>query len=233
MSTSPNQAIQAALNQNWDEAVEINQTLLAEKPNDVATLNRLAFAFRQLGQIKKAKLTYLKVLKLDHYNPIAKKSLEKLSQLKPLSHKQENQKVITTFLEEPGKTKTVSLVRPAASEVIVNLLPGTQVNLVSKKRRVSVETNSRLYIGCLPDDLGFRLGKLIGLGYKYQTIIKTTDNKSVLIFIKEMERSKRGKNLPSFSSTPSSRFSPPQSQLLDEIPIDTTPTGEEDEMNTE
>ena len=232
MPNLSNQAIQAALDQNWNEAIELNLSLLTDTPFDIATLNRLAFAYRQLGDFKKAKATYQRVIDLDQYNPIATKNLQKLSKVKTSTIPTNfSQKVITSFLEEPGKTKTVSLVRPADNSILLSLNPGSQVNLISKKRGVTVETIDHTYLGCLPDDVGHKLGKLINLGYKYQTLIKNTDNKSATIFITETQRSKRGHNLPSFSANPSALLNTPSSNLIEEIPIDTTPTGEEEQKD--
>jgi len=225
------QAIKAALDQQWEQAIELNQAILAENPEDIATLNRLGFAHRQLGQIKEARLAYQQVIHLDRFNPIAQKSLDKLSSFNTNTNTSHNEspRVKTSFIEEPGKTKTVQLVRPTQSDLVLNLNPGTPVILLSMNRHVRIVTQSKKYIGFLPDDLGYKLGKLMRLGYKYQAVVKSAENKSITIFIIETNRSKKGKNLPSFSSSSSVLLSQPKTQTLDEIPIDITPTGEDDE----
>jgi tetratricopeptide (TPR) repeat protein len=231
MSDINQEAVNAALNQDWTRAVELNLQLLETQPKDIAALNRLAFAYWQQGNLSDAKTTYNQVLGLDRYNPIALKSLDKIGQVKAnspaLNH---NIKFFTSFLEEPGKTKTVSLIRPAHPAILVNLSPGIPVSLNAKKRRVGVENQQGQYIGCLPDDIGFRLCHLIKLGYLYETFIKSSNGKQVVVFIKELSRSTKNNNLPSFPLNHNQSNSNNFMSLhpLDETPIDTTPTGEED-----
>ena len=226
-----NQAIKAALNQSWHEAIELNLTILEESPQDIPTLNRLGFAYTQQGEINQAKATYSKVLSVDKYNPIAQKSLEKLSKLKQSTKKNglAPTRVFTSFLEEPGKTKTIQLIRPADATTIANVNAGTPVMLVTKKRRISIETQDGHYLGCLPDDIGFRLSKLYKLGYDYAAFVRSSQNKNVSIFIKEIKRAAQGNNLPSFPhSSQMNMYQLPKLTAVDESPIDITPTGEED-----
>ena len=49
------QAVQNALTGEWTNAITINQQILQEEPNDIDTLNRLAYAFLSLGNAKDAK----------------------------------------------------------------------------------------------------------------------------------------------------------------------------------
>src|SRR3989338_5020068 len=86
-------AIEAALNNNWQEATEINSQLLNRYPEDIETLNRLARAYFESGKITKAKSLYRSVLKLDPYNPIASKNIKKLSELKSKDLKNKSQEV--------------------------------------------------------------------------------------------------------------------------------------------
>ena len=64
------EAIAAALENNWQKAIELNQTLLKKYPDDIDTMNRLARSFIETSQIKRAKKLYEKILKLDSYNQI-------------------------------------------------------------------------------------------------------------------------------------------------------------------
>ena len=76
--TLKNQAIQTALEGNWQEAIAINKSLVQENPEDMDALNRLALAYTIMGKLKEAKSTYQKVLDLDPLNPIALRNLKKL-----------------------------------------------------------------------------------------------------------------------------------------------------------
>lgn len=234
MQTSVKKAIKSALDRNWKEAVEHNLTILNENPNDIPTLNRLARAYTELAQIDKAKETYSKVIKLDKYNPITTKNLKRLKV------KDKNSTIVSTvtqtpiihtnFLEEPGKTKTSQLVRLSEAQMLANLQIGQSVQLEAKKRLVSVLTEDGTYIGSLPDNLSFILGKLIRSGNKYEAIIKSLEKNAVQVFIRETHRSGRFKNIPSFpTSTTSSYYSDIRRAVIKEDPIDIRETGEQED----
>lgn len=226
-------AINFALHQDWQQAVDYNLNYLEENPKDIDTYNRLGFAYLQLGQIDKSTQSYQKALEFDPYNSIAKKSLDKLN------HFQVNQKVSLpkhpspvkiSFLEEPGKTKTVTLTRPAESKILAGLNVGTPVELIPKKHRINAQTSAGQYIGSLPDDLSYRLGNFIKLGYKYECWVKSVSVNSACVFIKETQRSKKGMDAPSFpvvTSAVKSTFSLTAPDFI-QVPVDTSPLEEED-----
>lgn len=198
------QAIQTALMGNWDRAVSLNLELLKENPNDIDTLNRLAFAFSVLGKIKIARDTYQKVLIIDSQNPIAKKGLRRLvgsgkdslGKLKGPFLSQAD----TMFIEETGKTKIVELVNIATLKTITTLITGEALTLRVKRFKVFILDQKNEYIGVLPDDIGRRLIKFIKGGNNYEAYTKSVENHRVIIFIKEIKRSARFKNQPSFLS---------------------------------
>ena len=72
--SAPSSAIQAALSQNWKEAIRLNLAILKQTKHDIDALSRLAYAYLKSGSIKEAKKTYEKVLSLDQYNKIAEKT---------------------------------------------------------------------------------------------------------------------------------------------------------------
>lgn len=198
------QAIQTALMGNWDRAVFLNLELLKENPNDIDTLNRLAFAFSVLGKIKNARDTYQKVLTIDYQNPIAKKGLKRLigsdkNSLNKLKGPLLSQ-VDTMFIEESGKTKIVELVNIATPKTITSLMAGEALTLRVKRLKIFVLDQRCQYIGVLPDDIGRRLIRFIKGGNSYEAYTKLVEDHRVIIFIKETKRSSRFKNQPSFLS---------------------------------
>jgi len=228
------QAINAATKLEWAQAVDLNLAYLDENPKDFDTCNRLGYAYLQLGKLDKAARAYQKTLALDPYNNIAGKSLEKIKLLKTgvvITNNQSTTPIKTSFLEEPGKTKTVTLVRPADTKILASLNIGTSLLLVPKKFRVNVETSSATYIGSLPDDVTYKLVRFLKHGYKYDCLVKSVTPKSVSIFIKELLRPKKYLQVPSFPATGPSKvpFSIITSQSLIDVPLDVTPTGEDDE----
>ena len=198
-----NQAIQAALNNNWDTAIKYNLQILKINPNDIETILRLATAYQKSGQIKQAKKTYNQVLKIDRFNPIAKRNLAKLKFVKGLKRKKENSliKDFDLFLEEPGKTKTISLIKLTNNNALLSLDNAEELDLKAKKNIISVYNKQSHYLGKIPEDISFRLIKLIKRGNKYLTVVKSVEKNKVQIFVKEILQSKRNKNISSFPSS--------------------------------
>lgn len=202
------QAISAALNCEWDNALQINKELIKTEPENVDCLNRLAKAYMELGKYSQAKKICEEVLVLDPYNTIAQKNLTKVNSFKKNSKANHNgvheaQKVgiaITPdlFLEEPGTTKMVNLIKVAEPQKLLVLFPGQAVNLVTKNKGIFVTDSATQYLGVLPDDTGFHLRKLIAGGNKYMAIIKSIKANGITILIREIFRSKKFKNQASF-----------------------------------
>ncbi len=207
------QAIDAALSSKWEEAVKINQEILDCSPASVEALNRLGRAFFELGNLLKSRKNFESALKCDPYNQIAAKFLKRIEAFK----KNKSQKSLPPppacqldgdiFLEEPGKTKLIGLLKVAEPHKLSMLSSGLQVNLVQKNRVISVTDYEGGYLGVLPDDLSHHLLRLIHGGNKYQAYIKTIKTNSLSIIIKEIYRALRFRNQPSFLDNSSSTTS--------------------------
>lgn len=207
-------AITAALTNDWPAAVKINKKIITQQNNDVEALLRLARAFACLGQTAKAARLYKKVLEIDPFNLIATKNLEKLTKTNSngVNHNG-NGKVVGTsvnvtqvFLYEPGKTKIVNLLNLAPPQVLTTLSCGDLVNLNPKNHAVTITKLDGTYLGAFPDDLAHRLITLIAQGNKYEAFVKSTTTKVLTVFIKEVERSPKFANQPSFLSKHASFF---------------------------
>lgn len=197
------QAINAALNYDWHEAIKINLAILDENEESIEALNRLAHAYKESGNIKLAQKIYRRVLTLDRFNPIANKNLKLLESL-PKSFKKEKEDnhglpCQAQFLEEPGKTKIVSLVNLAPCSVILGISCGTPVGLEIKRRSVVITSGNGTYLAALPDDLSAKLIKFLKAGNKYEAFVKTVGKNNLSIFIREICRGQRFKNQPTFS----------------------------------
>lgn len=192
-----NQAIQIALTGDWNRAIALNQQILLEDPTDIDTLNRLAFAYTILGNTKEAKETYQRVLEIDSANPIALKNLKRLgltgAKTKPALHIATNM-----FLEESGKTKIVTLVNTAPSQMIKTLQMGQLLFLCIKRSKIFVQDEQKQFVGMLPDDIGRRLIAFLEGGNVYESYVKSAHDHEVIIFIKEVKRATKFKNQPSF-----------------------------------
>lgn len=197
MTPLKTQAIQIALTGDWPKAIALNKEILAENPEDIDTLNRLAFAYTISGKIKEAKQMYQKVLEIDSANPIALKNVKRLgpamTKTKPSLHISTNM-----FLEESGKTKIVTLINTAPAQAIKTLQMGQLLNLCIKRSKIFVQDEQKQFIGMLPDDMGKRLTKFLEGGNIYESYVKSAHDHEVVIFIKEVKRVPKFKNQPSF-----------------------------------
>ena len=197
MPTIKTQAIQTALIGDWPTAINLNQEILQEQPDDIDTLNRLAFAFLSSGNPKDAKNLYEKVLSLDMQNPIAIRNLKRLHDV---NTKRAPIMINNLFIEEPGKTKVMELINIADKKIITHLRSGEKLDLRIKRSKIFAYDLENQFIGMLPDDLCQRLIKFMEAGNEYDAYVRTVDSNKVSIFIREIKRVKKFKNQPSFVS---------------------------------
>lgn len=218
------EALRLALGGRWKEAVQVNLKMLKGDLHNVDTLNRLGRAYLETGQKTRARQTYEKVLKIEKYNSIALKNLELIKSVRiDRGKKSGSQPPIVSpplFLEEPGVTKTISLVRLGDPKVIAGLHPADEVVIVSRQHNVVALTTNHHYIGRLPDDLAARLRTFIHAGNTYAAWIRSveplsnnSDQGFVRLFIKEIKRVPKYRHTPSFPLTEKltyAAFTPPE-----------------------
>ncbi|QQS39522.1 tetratricopeptide repeat protein [Candidatus Woesebacteria bacterium] len=195
-----NQAVSAALAGKWKEASKINLTILETNPSDVDALNRLARAYAEMGDLPLARATAQKVLKIDAFNSIANKSLNRWKGLKKTSGQPSTVSKANIFLEEPGKTKIVQLMHLGSAKVIATIDTGDEVKLNTHGHRVNICSCEGKYIGRLSDDLSGHIRNLIRYGNEYSVCIKSVEKEDVTVFIRETKRCKDLQDIPSFSS---------------------------------
>ncbi len=202
-------AIDAALAQNWQRAVDLNTEILKDDPTDLDCLNRLGRAYLELGNNKKAATYFKEVLKVNKYDPIATKNLLRANETSAPKTKQKGktdetpnrpQSPTISFLEEPGKTKMITLVNVAPAKVLLTLQCTDHVSLTAKRHTIFAERADGVYLGALPDDLGHRILVLIKGGNEYEAFVRSVGKGSLVLFIRERVRSKKFKNTPSFPS---------------------------------
>ncbi|MCX7956221.1 MAG: tetratricopeptide repeat protein [Patescibacteria group bacterium] len=187
------QAINAAINNQWDDAIKLNEKIIKKDKKNLDAYLRLGFAFMQKGNLKKAKQSYNKAKKIQPENYIIEKNLEKIKVLEAKKNKPYSTSTLSpyAFLDIPGKTKSVNLVNCGQKNVLAGLSIGQEVFLNLKKRKIEVRTKNKEYIGYLPDDISKRLTILIKAGSFFKCYIKEAELKEVVIFIKEEIRGKK------------------------------------------
>ena len=186
-----NTAIQMALQGHWEQAVDLNRSILESFPADVDACNRLGKALTELGRYADASDSYMKAIEIDPLNLIARKNLSRLAALgktapKKKSRKAANQKLPPDmFIEERGKTTITELARPEM-EVVNQLSAGDLVKLArDKKGNVFVQTMAGERFGDVEARLGQRLVKLLDGGNEYVTAISSLHEDGVKLFIRE------------------------------------------------
>ncbi len=224
-------AIRASKNADWATAVEINEQILEQNPQDIPALNRKGVALLQLEKKSAAKKVFQEVLKLEKTNKIAQKFLDKLKKKQQILAPSFSQQ---QFIEEPGKTKTMQLHRLAGKKTLEQLHVGEETELKPKSRYISVEVNDN-YVGSLPEDLSFRLTKLMKSGNTFRCWIQSVHDNQCSVFIKETFRSKKNKNTNSFcistTSPVASNFDDPIVSQ-ENLPVVIVNTDEEDNKLT-
>ena len=183
------QAIALAMQGRWREAIAANKSLIESFPNDVDACNRLGRAYMELGEYSRAKKAYSRALGLDSYNTIAKKNLNRLSQLgegmvgsKGAFHKVEPQH----FIEETGKAGVITLHYLAPRERRAKIVAGERVYLKVDGSGLITQDGRGEYLGQVEPRHGQRLIKLMGGGNKYTATVISSTEKMMTIIIREV-----------------------------------------------
>lgn len=218
------EAIQAALEFRWEDAIYVNNQILKTDPQNIDALSRMAKAYAELGKTNLAQKYYMQVLSHDPYNPIALKNLKIIKAFKAhgvkhvasanngLNHKLS----ASLFLQEPGKTKIVSLLKVAEPQKLSITYCGMKVEMITRNRKLIVVDSDGGYLGVLPDDICHHLLRLIKGGNKYDLFIQSIRVNGLSILIREVYRSKKFKNQASFLGKTINAFSSEMISQLDE-----------------
>ncbi len=197
------QAIDAAINSDWKSAIKLNKKLLTKDKKNLSAYLRLGFAYIQNNELLSAKKNYNKVLKLQPKNQLAQESLERIKILEGKKSKKNRMVSVrfdpNLFLEIPGKTKSINLVKLGQKNVLAQLTIGQLVLLKPKRRKIEVRTESNEYTGSLPDDLSKTLYLFIKGGNQYRGFVQDFSLNKVTIFIKEVKKGKKYVKYTSFS----------------------------------
>lgn len=193
------EAVELALQGQWQEAVVTNRKILEKFPDHVETCNRLARALVEIGENAEAKKTYERTLALDPFNTIAKKNLNRLSLMGKRAAKTDAHKVVADiFVEETGKARVVKLVSLAAKEVVAKMAPGEEVTPYVEGERLLVKNKEGDYLGEVEPKYGARLAKLAKLGNKYIAAMHSLGDKETKVIVREVYRHPSQSGRPSF-----------------------------------
>jgi len=194
-------AIDLAMQGKWREAVDINNTIISNFPTDVDAHNRLGRAYLELGEYIPAREAYGKALKLDPYNSIAKKNLERMSRLEAAAVTAEADSRTAapqSFIEEVGKAGVVKLSRMAPPEVLVKMVAGDKVYLRIEGASLFVENGRGEYLGEIEPRHALRLIKLMFGGNKYSAAVVSASEQKITVIVRETYQHPDQVGIPSF-----------------------------------
>jgi hypothetical protein len=204
------QAIQLAMQGQWQQAAAVNRAIIAVFPNDVDAYNRLGKALTELGRYSEAREAYGKALELDPLNSIAQKNLARLATLGEGAVVQaEGGKKLSPqmFISEMGKTGITVLMRPAA-QAVARMTAGDEVFLRCQNNNLVVANSQGEYLGEVEPKLGRRLIKLMEGGNQYAAAIATLSQDDVRVIIKETFQHPSQAGKVSFPPTVGDAFRP-------------------------
>lgn len=181
------EAVNLAMQNQWEEAVEKNRAILESFPGDVDAFNRLGRGLMELGRYAEARDAYGRTLALDPHNSIAKKNLSRLSQLgEGVARASGGRLAPQLFVGETGKVGVVNLQATAPQQMLARMAPGDEVRLVVKGLKLNVETPSGEYLGEVDPVHGPRLAKLIQGGNGYIAAVSRLGEQGVKVVVKEV-----------------------------------------------
>ena len=201
------EAVNLALQGEWERATEVNKAILELFADDVEAMNRLVKALIELGSYLDARAVLNQACEVAPYNNIAKKNLARLDQLtaNPDSANQGNHRQTkkTTgaphiFIEESGKSATTILRNTTANKAVLHLSPSDRVVLSRDKNTVIVRTLEGDLLGRLEPKLGNRISRLIDGGNKYAAAVVTVNGQEVSVIIRETFKHRSLQNVCSF-----------------------------------
>jgi tetratricopeptide (TPR) repeat protein len=179
----------------WTEAIEVNKELVERSPRDVDALNRLGKSYFELGQYRSAYDAYHAATEADPANIIARRSLERLEQMRDLEEPAPDHPTSVpparygVFVEEAGKTYVDELIDPAPVTVLRTVSAGEKLNINIDGERVVLTDAAGVYVGGLAPRIARRLIWLIQeFGNQYEVFVTANAGDSVRIILREAYR---------------------------------------------
>jgi tetratricopeptide (TPR) repeat protein len=199
--TLADQAIAAALDSDWQRAVDLNKQILDVSAEDVEARNRYGRALLELGRLDEARAAYQEVLKAFPHDPIALRQVQRIATLgddkrKPDATRSKTQTRL--FIEDMGKTGILRLVNPAPPNVIARYSPGAEAELREQEGLLAVNARDGALLGFLEPKVGRRLIELIRAGNEYVVAIVTNDQANPRVAVREVLQSPENAHRISF-----------------------------------
>ncbi len=196
------QAIKAAMQSRWEEAVQLNQQIIEmTQGRDGDAFNRLGRALMAIGRYRDAREAYGRALQIDPTNQIARKnyaSLEQKAQEEaPAPAAPRDYVDPRLFVEETGKTGVTALVRPQR-EALSHMTPGERIVLRRDGNQLFADNAAGDLLGQVEPRLALRLLRFMDGGNQYAAAISSLTADGARIIIKETYQHPSQAGRPSF-----------------------------------
>ena len=215
------EAITLAMENRWEEAVDVNRSIIELFPDDTEANNRLGKALIELGRYEEARSPFARAVQLSPSNAIARKNLNRLSLLKNEdSLPRKGPKLGPEhFLEESGKTGLAALEHPTSIQALAKMTAGDAVALRIDNRKLVAESMDGEYLGQVATRLALRLIRLMQGGNRYVGAVARLDGNDVTVIIREVFRHPSQQGVTSFPSRGEQvRPYPPSAMMEFDVP---------------
>lgn len=187
------EAVSASLEGRWDDALALNEQIIARFPRETEALNRKGRALIELRQLSAARDAYSEALKTDPANMIARRNLQRLGLLynRPEGTLEGADTAHSTiphssvFVEEIGKTWVDDLANPAELAKLSEVSPGEKLQLDVSDGRISILSDDGIRLGEVDARIAQRIGQLIEGGNRYEVFALGVSSQSLRVIIRE------------------------------------------------
>lgn len=231
------EAIAAALESRWADAVSVNEALIDRHGPDEETYNRLGKAKSELGELAEALEAYQSSLELNPLNLIAQKQVRRIGALlearaRPAAASGAID--VDLFSEEPGKSgRTTLSPSRGGSPVGVAVTPGDAVELIASGSQLLAETSRGVALGAVESKLSHRLRPLMETGNRYSAAVARVEDERIELIIREIFQAPENSRKSSFPVSRATRrddFRPyAKDSLLSERGVDDEVFGDGDD----
>ena len=208
-------AINLAMANDWQQALEVNRRLVEEFEPDVEAWNRLGKAYSQLGRIADARVAYEAALKIDPTNTIALRNRTRLAAIKdesvPTSGAADGRSADPAFfIEETGKTVATSIFSDATKKTLALVAAGDMLSMSRDGDAVAVTTRGGDRLGVLDGKLSARLIELEAGGNEYAiaAVAVNAAKRELRVLVREMRQSPQMGGRVSFTAETSTSSRP-------------------------
>jgi tetratricopeptide (TPR) repeat protein len=184
-------ALLAAKLGRWQEALDANRELAAMAPGVAEIHNRIGKALSELGRHQEAFAAYQTASEIEPHNTIASRNLKRLEVLKEITDAPTPGHPLVrshVFIEETGKTASVSLVTPTSKEERARMMPGDPVELRidTLARRVEVYSLDGVRLGEIEPRIATRLADMYQAGNRYTAAILHHEEDTLRVILREI-----------------------------------------------